>query len=177
MTTAFLFGKLREHELEMNRLFVLENEDKHGKNIALKTTGHRRYQDSSSSSFLASSSLNLSISAWSSMFLLDNFKASMDFSIRRALASFWDRWSSLWSLVISCLRPPTCCESSATLWDSSLADLSTLSAWKWLSSLQLRPSPVASQPAPPSDLPLGSPTFPWPWWAVGSSRGRKGHPS
>ena len=46
MTTTSLFGKLREHELEMNRLFVQENEDKHSKGIALKTTGHKRCQDS-----------------------------------------------------------------------------------------------------------------------------------
>ena len=47
MSTTSLFGKLREHKLEMNRLFVQENEDKHNKGIALKTVGHRRCQDSS----------------------------------------------------------------------------------------------------------------------------------
>jgi len=49
MTTASLFGKLRKHELEMNRLFVQESEDKHIKGITLKTSGHKRYQDSSDS--------------------------------------------------------------------------------------------------------------------------------
>jgi len=36
MTTTSLFGKVREHELEMNRLVVQESEDKHNKGIALK---------------------------------------------------------------------------------------------------------------------------------------------
>jgi len=36
MTVASLFGKLREHELEMNRLVVQESEDKHHKGITLK---------------------------------------------------------------------------------------------------------------------------------------------
>ena len=36
LTTTSLFGKLREHELEMNRLNIQENEDKHVRNIALK---------------------------------------------------------------------------------------------------------------------------------------------
>jgi len=49
MTTTSLLGKLREHELEMNRLFVKESEDKHIKGIALKAAGQRRYQDSSDS--------------------------------------------------------------------------------------------------------------------------------
>jgi len=49
MTTASLLGKLREHELEMDRLFVQENEDKHVKGISLKTTEHRRCQESSDS--------------------------------------------------------------------------------------------------------------------------------
>jgi len=35
LTTTSLFGKLREHELEMNRLNVQESEDKHVRNIAL----------------------------------------------------------------------------------------------------------------------------------------------
>ena len=34
LTTVSLFGKLREHELEMNRLNVQESEDKHVRNIA-----------------------------------------------------------------------------------------------------------------------------------------------
>jgi len=49
MSTTPLFGKLREHELEMNHLFFQENEDKHNKGIALKTAEHRRCQDSSDS--------------------------------------------------------------------------------------------------------------------------------
>ena len=39
MTTTSLSGKLREHELEMNRLFIQESEDKHIKEIALKAAG------------------------------------------------------------------------------------------------------------------------------------------
>jgi len=50
MTTTLLFGKLKEHELEMNKLFVQENEDKHVRSIALKTVGHRRCQESSNDS-------------------------------------------------------------------------------------------------------------------------------
>jgi len=46
-TTASLFGKLREHELEMNRLNVQESEDKHIRNIALKAAKHKNKQDSS----------------------------------------------------------------------------------------------------------------------------------
>ena len=42
-----MFGKLREHELEMNRLNDQENEEKHVRNIALRTTGHKDGQDSS----------------------------------------------------------------------------------------------------------------------------------
>jgi len=42
-----LFGKLREHELEMNKLNVQENEDKHVRNIALKAAKHKKKQDSS----------------------------------------------------------------------------------------------------------------------------------
>jgi len=49
MTTASLFGKLREHELEMNRLVVQESEDKHNKGIALKACNHKKQQDSSES--------------------------------------------------------------------------------------------------------------------------------
>jgi len=49
MTTTSLFGKIREHELEMNRLFVQESEDKHIKGIALKAAVQRRHQDSSDS--------------------------------------------------------------------------------------------------------------------------------
>ena len=49
MTVASLFGKLREHELEMNRLVVQESEDKHNKSIALKACNHKQQQDSSGS--------------------------------------------------------------------------------------------------------------------------------
>jgi len=50
LTTTSLFGKLREHELEMNRLNVQESEDKHVRNIALKSTKHKNKQDSSDES-------------------------------------------------------------------------------------------------------------------------------
>jgi len=50
LTTTSLFGKLKEHELEMNRLNVQENEDKHMRNIALKVVGHKSCQDSSDDS-------------------------------------------------------------------------------------------------------------------------------
>ncbi|XP_068503618.1 uncharacterized protein [Phaseolus vulgaris] len=43
MTTASLFRKRREHELEMNKLSVQENEDKHVRTIALKAAGNRNY--------------------------------------------------------------------------------------------------------------------------------------
>jgi len=46
-TTASLFGKLREHELEINRLNVQESEDKHVRNIALKASKHKYKRDSS----------------------------------------------------------------------------------------------------------------------------------
>jgi len=50
MTTTSLFEKLREHELEMNKLNVQESEDKHVRNIALKAVGHKNCQDSSDGS-------------------------------------------------------------------------------------------------------------------------------
>ena len=50
LTTASLFGKLREHELEMNRLNVQESEDKHVRNIVLKSAKHKNKQDSSDES-------------------------------------------------------------------------------------------------------------------------------
>ena len=50
LTTVSLFGKLREHELEMNRLNVQENEDKHVRNIALKAARHKNNEDSSDES-------------------------------------------------------------------------------------------------------------------------------
>ena len=49
MFIASLSSKLREHKLEMNWLYVQENEDKHNKGIALKTARNRRCQDSSDS--------------------------------------------------------------------------------------------------------------------------------
>jgi len=48
MTAASLFGKLREHDLEMNRLVVQESEDKHNKGITTKACNHKQ-QDSSGS--------------------------------------------------------------------------------------------------------------------------------
>jgi len=45
LTTTSLFGKLREHELEMNRLNVQESEDKHVRNITLKASKHKNKQD------------------------------------------------------------------------------------------------------------------------------------
>jgi len=50
LTTASLFGKLREHELEMNRLNVQESEDKHVRSISLKAVKHKSKQDSSDES-------------------------------------------------------------------------------------------------------------------------------
>ncbi|XP_068503597.1 uncharacterized protein [Phaseolus vulgaris] len=50
LTIASLFGKLREHELEMNRLCVQESEDKHVRNIALKAAKKKNKQDSSDES-------------------------------------------------------------------------------------------------------------------------------
>ena len=50
LTTTSLFGKLREHELEMNRLNVQESENKHVKSIALKATKHKSKQESSDES-------------------------------------------------------------------------------------------------------------------------------
>jgi len=48
LTTASLFGKLKEHELEMNRLNVQESEDKHVRSISLKADKSK--QDSSDES-------------------------------------------------------------------------------------------------------------------------------
>jgi len=50
LTTTSLFGKLREHELEMNILNVQQSEDKHVRNIALKAAKHKNKQDSSDES-------------------------------------------------------------------------------------------------------------------------------
>jgi len=50
LTTASLFEKLREHELEINRLNVQESEGKHVRKIALKAAKHKNKQDSSDES-------------------------------------------------------------------------------------------------------------------------------
>jgi len=47
LTTTSLFGKLREHELEMNQLNDQEHEEKHVRSIALKVVGHKDGQESS----------------------------------------------------------------------------------------------------------------------------------
>ena len=47
MNIASLFGKLREHELEMDRLNLRENEDKRVKTIALNVVGNKSCQNSS----------------------------------------------------------------------------------------------------------------------------------
>jgi len=47
LTTASLFGKHKEHELEMNRLNDQESDEKHVKSIALKATAQKIDQDSS----------------------------------------------------------------------------------------------------------------------------------
>ena len=52
-----MFEKLREHELEMNRLNDQENEEKHVKSIALKAVGQKDDQDPSECS--DSETLNL----------------------------------------------------------------------------------------------------------------------
>jgi len=41
LTTTSLFGKLREHELGMNKLNDQEHEEKHVRSIALKVAGNR----------------------------------------------------------------------------------------------------------------------------------------
>jgi len=48
--TTTLFGKLREHELEMNMLNVQENKDNHVRNIVLKVSKHKINQASSDES-------------------------------------------------------------------------------------------------------------------------------
>ncbi|XP_068473827.1 uncharacterized protein [Phaseolus vulgaris] len=50
MTIASLFGKLREHKLEMDRLNLQENEDKRVKKITLKAIGNKNCKDSSDES-------------------------------------------------------------------------------------------------------------------------------
>jgi len=47
LTTASLFGKVREHELEMNWLNDQENEEKRVKIITLRVAGQKGDQDSS----------------------------------------------------------------------------------------------------------------------------------
>ena len=49
MSVASLFGKFREHELEINRLVVQESEDKHNKGITFKACNHKQQPDSSRS--------------------------------------------------------------------------------------------------------------------------------
>jgi len=50
LTTASLFGKVREHELEMDKLNLQEHQEKQVRNITLKATGHKKSQDSSENS-------------------------------------------------------------------------------------------------------------------------------
>jgi len=50
LTTTYLFGKLREHELEMNQLSDQEHEEKHMRGITLRVVGHKNGQDSSEGS-------------------------------------------------------------------------------------------------------------------------------
>jgi len=47
LSMTSLFGKLKEHELEMNRLNVQESKDKHVRSIALKAVKHKNKQESS----------------------------------------------------------------------------------------------------------------------------------
>ena len=50
LSMASLFGKLREHELEMNRLNVQESKDKHVRSIALRGVKLKSKQESSDDS-------------------------------------------------------------------------------------------------------------------------------
>ena len=50
LSMASLFGKLREHELEMNKINVQESEDKHVRSIAIKAVKHKSKQESSDES-------------------------------------------------------------------------------------------------------------------------------
>ena len=50
LSMASLFGKLKEHELEMNKLNVQESEDKYVKSITLKAVKHKSKQQSSDES-------------------------------------------------------------------------------------------------------------------------------
>ena len=50
LSMASLFGKLKEHELEMNRLNVQESEDNHVRSIALKASKHKGKQESNDDS-------------------------------------------------------------------------------------------------------------------------------
>ena len=45
-----LFGKLKEHELEMNQLNVQESKDKHVRSLALKAVKHKGKQESNDDS-------------------------------------------------------------------------------------------------------------------------------
>ena len=49
MSVASLFGKLREHELEINRLAIQESEGKHNKSITLKACNHKQQPDTNGS--------------------------------------------------------------------------------------------------------------------------------
>jgi len=60
LTTAALFGKLREHELEMNRLNEIESGDRKMKSVALKTSAPREdISEEASSSCSEAETLNL----------------------------------------------------------------------------------------------------------------------
>ena len=50
LSMTSLFVKLREHELEMNRLNVQESEDKHVRSIVLKAVKHKSKQEFSDES-------------------------------------------------------------------------------------------------------------------------------
>ena len=50
LSMGSLFGKLREHELEMNRLNVQKSVDKHVRSIALKVVKHKGKQESNDDS-------------------------------------------------------------------------------------------------------------------------------
>jgi len=50
LTTTSLFGMLREHELEMNRLNDQEYEEKHVRSISLRVVGHKNREESSEDS-------------------------------------------------------------------------------------------------------------------------------
>jgi len=53
MTAATLFGELREHKLEINKLVVQESEDKNNKGISLKACNHKQQSDEDTMSLLS----------------------------------------------------------------------------------------------------------------------------